>query len=286
MTTAPAPAAVIRAALVFHQKYHEVKCNQCGDHGVIEFATVWIDDPSAEWIAQNPWSRRVRLRDGRELHESGYRSLVLCKCRREMAAEVNSSRTRERGAKDLTERGREQTWATWDFKRTDLTSLAPGPEHQVVPSALMGWVPASGDVLFTGPRRTGKTHAMNAMAHTILKKGIACIVVNLTDLLARERRQDGTRPIDNAIAAPVLFVDDLGTSRLTQWELEVIYRLVDRRLEEKRATCWATNLELAKLWAYFAMPGDPHGHENALRIRARLGDACKWIYRFDRAEHR
>lgn len=284
-TAVKLPPGIVRAALRIEQNRFgpRADCTRCGDHGIIEFAEVWDGESPAGWEEANPLYATVHLANGADAILAGYQSVAFCRCKKTADANALRRRVEEEGQSELTERGKEQTWATWRNEKTEITQMRPGPEHTVMVSGLIGWVPASGDVMVSGPKRVGKTHVGNAMAHVMLTKGIASLVVNLTDLLARERRQDNAHPIDDAIASPVLFVDDLGTSRLTAWELETIYRLVDRRIEEKRATWWFTNLEPEDLIRYFRVPNDPIASENGARILMRLTESCKWVYRFARA---
>jgi DNA replication protein DnaC len=119
------------------------------------------------------------------------------------------------------------------------------------------------------------------MVREMISAGIAALCVNLADLLHRERAaigqsdQSAHRPIDHAIDAPVLGVDDLGAERLTPWGLEGLYRLTDGRNRAQRPTLWASNLSLDRLLSYLS-----EGERGAMgaRIHSRIVRGAAPIY--------
>jgi DNA replication protein DnaC len=54
------------------------------------------------------------------------------------------------------------------------------------------------------------------------------------------------RIMDELIHVPFLVIDDFGTQRNTQWELEMLYNLIDSRYEEERTTIITSNQNIAE----------------------------------------
>lgn len=280
MTAAPGSGRVVRKALRF--EVPPGACMKCGGDGFIRIVEVWDGPPSPEWLALAPaFPQEAELNDGTKATVAGYPSVQVCKCKRD----AEQQRAQKQATSKLSARGQEQVFETWNSSKSDIVQTFPGNERRIGALELMTWVPKDGrGLFFTGLLGVGKTHLLNAIAQRLIVRGIASLVLNLNTLLEHERRAMDTagarRPVDDAIAAPVLFLDELGGPRLTSWVAETLYRLVDERLEAKRPTIWATNLSDAMWEEYWSAPRVPeaeaaHARMNAQRIARRITDGCE-----------
>lgn len=89
-------------------------------------------------------------------------------------------------------------------------------------------------LLLYGPAGRGKTHLAAAIANALIGRGKAVRFAEYGPLLdALKAAYDGTASEGDVIApyvdAPVLILDDLGARRMTEWTLDIITRIVDRR---------------------------------------------------------
>lgn len=89
-------------------------------------------------------------------------------------------------------------------------------------------------LLLYGAAGCGKTHLAAAIANAIIGRGKAVRFVEYGALLdALRSAYDGSAKEGEVIApyvdAPVLILDDLGARRMTEWTLDIITRIVDRR---------------------------------------------------------
>lgn len=103
-------------------------------------------------------------------------------------------------------------------------------------------------LLITGPSGTGKTHlAIGIIKELIRKNGIACLFFDYSELLNEIRNSydsQGTREADllqPVYGADVLVLDDLGTSRSTEWVEEMISLILNNRYKENRTTLITSN---------------------------------------------
>lgn len=89
-------------------------------------------------------------------------------------------------------------------------------------------------LLLYGPAGRGKTHLAAAIANALIGRGETVRFAEYGALLdALKAAYDGTASEGEVIApfvdAPVLILDDLGARRMTEWTLDIITRIVDRR---------------------------------------------------------
>ncbi len=75
------------------------------------------------------------------------------------------------------------------------------------------------------------------------------------------------RIMDELTHVPFLVIDDFGTQRNTEWELEMLYNLVDSRYEEERSTIITSNQNISK-YKDLAMG----------RIYSRILEMCRIIH--------
>lgn len=104
-------------------------------------------------------------------------------------------------------------------------------------------------LLLTGGVGTGKTHLLCACARAHLRDGRRVVYWPVADLLQhlKEGYDAGDFPQRFAPVrdAEVLFLDDLGAERMTEWAAEQVFRLLAHRLDWDRPTALTTNLRPA-----------------------------------------
>jgi DNA replication protein DnaC len=110
----------------------------------------------------------------------------------------------------------------------------------------------AGNLLLLGPTGTGKTHqaygAVRRIATSLAHdgRGIDWRAVDHPTLNARLRPRDDGEHLANQHRYEVcdlLFLDDLGAGRATEWTADTLYRIVDTRWAHCRPTIAASNLD-------------------------------------------
>lgn len=105
-------------------------------------------------------------------------------------------------------------------------------------------------MLLVGPFGSGKTHLAVASAYAVLERTLLapdfCSASNLAGAVKQGERLD-MRPVTEAIRARLLLLDDIGQTGRTEFDRELIYRIVSERYEGQRPTLITSNLTEAKL---------------------------------------
>lgn len=126
-------------------------------------------------------------------------------------------------------------------------------------------------LLIVGPTGTGKTHYAYAVLRALAETGAGAIWTATTaaDLYAALRPRagrDSEAEFEKFTKAGVLFVDDLGAAKLTEWTEEVTYRLINHRYEQCLPGIYTSNVPPAQL-------RDVLGE----RIASRLVEMCERV---------
>ena len=108
--------------------------------------------------------------------------------------------------------------------------------------------------LMGGPG-TGKTTLAMLASKAAIDAGRSVAIYSTPALLARIRQtfdaeggEDGYLAFfDRLVSVDLLHLDDLGAERLTDWVLEQLYAIVDRRYNDERSIAFTTNLEEPEL---------------------------------------
>ncbi|MEV5430590.1 ATP-binding protein [Streptomyces sp. NPDC052701] len=107
-------------------------------------------------------------------------------------------------------------------------------------------------LLIAGPTGTGKTHLAYGAIRTLLARGVRLRweATTTADLYARLRPRAGhdtERDLRTLARSPLLFLDDLGAAKTSEWTEELTYRLINHRYEHMLPTLITTNLPTAEL---------------------------------------
>ena len=120
-------------------------------------------------------------------------------------------------------------------------------------SYAMNFSKESPSLLFYGRTGLGKTHLSLAIAREVITRGYDVIydsIINLLDKVEREhfgRADAGDDTLSLLLSVDLLILDDLGTEFSTQFNISVIYNIINTRLNRGLPTIISTNLELLNI---------------------------------------
>lgn len=129
------------------------------------------------------------------------------------------------------------------FKGWQLSTLPPS-----LRSAAIDWIrndyPKGQNLILMGPTGVGKTSlAYSIMRELYVSSGKKMKVWQTADLMDRLRPGEDARSVmDQVKRAAVLFLDDLGAEKDTEWTEERLFLIVDHRWQYNLPTIVATNL--------------------------------------------
>ena len=125
---------------------------------------------------------------------------------------------------------------------------------------------------FYGTAGTGKTHLLYGLLKFLRISGYSCNIWNLPDQLAYFRTKysekgGGEEDIDHELKEKgVLLIDDFGAEKQTEWNTEIMYRLINFRYENMLPTFFASNLSIQEL-------ADRSGD----RLASRIVEMCEVV---------
>jgi DNA replication protein DnaC len=121
-------------------------------------------------------------------------------------------------------------------------------------------------LLIAGPTGTGKTYAGWAVLRQLDLR--AWKAVTYVDFCAQLRPsgKDPEATFERYARAPLLFLDDLGAAKGSEWVEETTYRLINRRYEAKLPGIFTTNVPLAQLREVLGE-----------RVSSRLVEMCRQV---------
>ena len=133
-------------------------------------------------------------------------------------------------------------------------------------------------LLIWGKPGNGKSHLAAAVCHEIRAKGKIPVFQTMPELLERIRNtfnkksHESEREIMDALReCDLLVLDDIGAEKVTDWVLDVLFRIIDGRYRNKKPTMFTTNFSPTDL-LYRFMPDRPTAEQEiaAKRIHDRV----------------
>lgn len=120
-----------------------------------------------------------------------------------------------------------------------------------------------------GPVGTGKSFFAGCIANALMEQGISVMMTNFSRILNELTKPyaDKNQIISNLVSYPLLIIDDLGIERNSEFALEMIYNVIDRRYCTKKPLIVTTNL------SYQDMTRSDLDMEHQ-RIYSRLMEMC------------
>lgn len=136
-------------------------------------------------------------------------------------------------------------------------------------------------LLMSGREGTGKTHLAVAILKEVIAKGYSGMYWNVPELFLelRRRMEPGAEEnegdlFDAARRADLLVLDDLGAERTSEYVIDRLYVLINRRYEDDSATIITTNRTLPEL-----------KQQLSPRIASRIAEMCV-IMEFPEGDYR
>lgn len=95
-----------------------------------------------------------------------------------------------------------------------------------------------------GPVGTGKSFFAGCIANALMEQGVSVMMTNFSGILNELTKPyaDKNEFINGLVSYPLLIIDDLGIERNSEFALEMIYNVVDRRYCMKLPLIVTTNL--------------------------------------------
>lgn len=99
-------------------------------------------------------------------------------------------------------------------------------------------------LLLFGPVGSGKSFAAGCVANALMEQGVPVIMTNFSRVLNELTKYgiDKNAFIDGLVSYPLLIIDDLGIERKSEFAMEQIYNIIDRRYCTKKPIIVTTNL--------------------------------------------
>lgn len=132
-------------------------------------------------------------------------------------------------------------------------------------------------LFITGPCGVGKSHLAFAIANSLIERGNSVIAMTMIDLLLKIRSSyAGDKMKEEEILkiyedCALLVIDDLGKEKPTEWALQMVYSIIDRRYNAMKPLIVTTNFNANELIEVF-------GNSSISRaIIDRLFEICRYV---------
>jgi DNA replication protein DnaC len=135
-------------------------------------------------------------------------------------------------------------------------------------------------LLLMGPCGVGKTHLAAGTIRGLVGRGVPCLFYEFGALLQwiRDSYNHLAQASEMKVLAPiyeaeVLILDELGTSKPTDWVRDTMMQIINARYNDKRLTIFTTNYLDDRRGANDETLEDRIG----VRLRSRLYEMCKTV---------
>lgn len=174
-----------------------------------------------------------------------------CACERKAYAE-NVKYHKEKEHQELVARNKgicfeEKEMTTWTFQNGDRENHA----IKIAEDYVANWGKMKRNhmgYLIWGPIGTGKSYLAGCIANALLEQEVKVKMTNfntiLNDLFEAEAKTEYIRAL---VGYELLIIDDFGAERSSEYALENVFSVIDRRYRSKRPLIVTTNLPLSKI---------------------------------------
>lgn len=140
-----------------------------------------------------------------------------------------------------------QAWR--DLIPSRLRWAAPEDFHEPIAAELATWgrEPRGRNLVILGPVGVGKSHAAVAACRWGAEHGIETRFLPTVELFELLRPNGPPGALWDLMEVERLILDDVGAERPTDWSIDRLYALINRRWLEERPTVITTNLEPSDL---------------------------------------
>lgn len=155
-------------------------------------------------------------------------------------------------------------------------------------------------LLIWGESGNGKSHLAAAVCHYLREREYIPVFMNVPELLERIRstfrkssKETEMEIMDAVRNCDLLVLDDIGSEKVSDWVLDVLFRIIDGRYRKKKPTLFTTNFSPTEL-LYRFMPTKPTYEDEiaAKRIHDRIVEVSIFVenkaksYRMEKALQR
>lgn len=126
----------------------------------------------------------------------------------------------------------------------------------------------------------GKSHLAYATANALIEQGTSVICMTMIDLLLKLKSSYNSSEENEEKILKVyedcslLVIDDLGKEKLTEWALQMVYAIIDRRYNALKPIIVTTNYNAEELVSKFTIAGDS---STGKAVIDRLFEMCQYL---------
>lgn len=125
-------------------------------------------------------------------------------------------------------------------------------------------------IIFTGNVGTGKTFLACSIANALINKGISSRVTSLPTILSEiQGTWDKSGYVARLMQYDLLVIDDFGTERTSDYGMEQVINIVEKRLNSERPLIVTTNISIGEMDSVTDLAKQ--------RINSRLREMCPII---------
>jgi len=137
-------------------------------------------------------------------------------------------------------------WTSEDLRGSRFENFDATRQQTAYNAARMFVEMPLGTFILYGPYGTGKTHLLAAICNALLERHIACRFATAPNLFGAiggyvNHREDYSTLIAQAIATPLLVIDDVDKARWSEFREEIYFDILDGRAKRKLPTALSTN---------------------------------------------